>query len=227
MPERELLCLANSRKRGGRCVAGLTLDDGRWLRAVSAADDGTLFPSDYRYDNGTEPSPLEVVSIGFVGPEPSIHQPENWVIDKSRWHRVSRPLDESLVRLLQAHVETGPDLLRGRADRVPWESFQRQTADKSLTLVTPEIVELYRKANLKGKYLARGRFTLAADISYDLGLTDPVWEPIVVGQEGRIVLRRAQRKILLLLSMSEPFEGNCFKLIATLLLVPPEWAEYF
>ncbi len=32
MPQFGIICLANSRKNGGHCVAGLRMDGGGWLR---------------------------------------------------------------------------------------------------------------------------------------------------------------------------------------------------
>ena len=41
MDEIEMLCLANSRKEGDRCVAGLR-SDGTWIRPVSTPQGGAL-----------------------------------------------------------------------------------------------------------------------------------------------------------------------------------------
>lgn len=50
----DIICLANSRKHGGRCVAGLRTDGGGWLRPVGTLLDGTLYPPDYTMDDLTE-----------------------------------------------------------------------------------------------------------------------------------------------------------------------------
>jgi len=50
MPILRLVCLANSRKLGGRCVACLRLVGGGWVRPVSSFSDGTLCPAQYSLD---------------------------------------------------------------------------------------------------------------------------------------------------------------------------------
>jgi hypothetical protein len=47
MPTVEIICLANSRKHSGRCVAGLRTDGQGWIRPVGPSDNGTLFPWHY------------------------------------------------------------------------------------------------------------------------------------------------------------------------------------
>ena len=56
----DLLCLANSRKDGGRCIAGVRLDDGGWLRPVGSGAHGALVPRDYLLPVGGEPRVLDI-----------------------------------------------------------------------------------------------------------------------------------------------------------------------
>jgi hypothetical protein len=84
VPQVDIICLANSRKHGGHCVAGLRLDGGGWLRPVGVAADGVLWPDDYTLTNGSEARTLDVIRVGLRTPRPAIHQPENWVINGTR-----------------------------------------------------------------------------------------------------------------------------------------------
>ena len=72
----DIVCLANSRNHGGRCVAGLRTDGGGWLRPVGQLPDGTLYPSDYHLNDLTEPGALDVIRVGVLAPRPLDHQPE-------------------------------------------------------------------------------------------------------------------------------------------------------
>jgi hypothetical protein len=90
MPEIEMVCLANSRKHQGRCVAGLITDGSAWIRPVSSAADGSLFPSHYILQDGTETQVMDVVHLEVRQHRPENHQPENWVIGKSKWQLVRR-----------------------------------------------------------------------------------------------------------------------------------------
>ena len=85
--KKEMLCLANSRKPGGRCVAGL-LPDGSWIRPVTATGGGSLTSAMCRLDKGRPVGALDVVRVGVTQPEPRLHQPENWIITDKRWKLV-------------------------------------------------------------------------------------------------------------------------------------------
>ena len=61
-----ILCLANSRKLQGRCVAGLEWDGlvvGNWVRPVSSREHEGLSASEMCYYNFLEPKPLDVIEL--------------------------------------------------------------------------------------------------------------------------------------------------------------------
>jgi len=123
VPQVDIICLANSRKHGGRCVAGLRVDGSGWLRPVGTLPDGTLFATDYVLADGTHAAPMDVIRVGVRAPRPAPHQPENWVIDGTTWKLVARPMGCELISILQAAMVRGPGLLGGFSDRVPWSDF--------------------------------------------------------------------------------------------------------
>ena len=57
----DLICLANSYKNGCRCIAGLRVDRGGWVRPVSGRPEGELEPRHYLLDDGSEPGLLDVL----------------------------------------------------------------------------------------------------------------------------------------------------------------------
>src|SRR5687768_10974600 len=116
MPMRELICLANSYKHGGRCVAGLATDGTGWLRPVSALPDGILHPPDFTLPDGSPARPLDVLRIELQTPKPDPHHPENWLLGSKRWQLSSRPLPPSLFSVLQKGISDKSELLRGALD---------------------------------------------------------------------------------------------------------------
>lgn len=92
---KRIVCLANSRKNGGRCIAGKELlADGRaggWIRPISAEPGGEVRERERQYADGSEPELLDVIEIRFINAEPKEYQSENWLIDAEyRWVKVGR-----------------------------------------------------------------------------------------------------------------------------------------
>ena len=72
--------MANSRKKGGRCIAGIESDSRRWVRLVNPGG-AELTVGDYQYEDGTLPKVLDIVEVHVKSKEPLYYQPENWIID--------------------------------------------------------------------------------------------------------------------------------------------------
>jgi hypothetical protein len=221
MPQFDIVCLANSRKLRGHCMAGLRVDGAGWLRPVSDQEGGVLWPTHYTLTNGREAKTLDVIRVSLAAPRPAIHQPENWLLDGRRWSLSPCPWAKTASVLCSALVR-GPELLTGRNERVPFAHFQKGPAPASLALVAPEDVYLYPHQVPSGKPKARGRISLGAGENltlYDLPITEPYWQDVTLKQGPR-TLRQSEGKFLLTISLSEPFEGDCYKLIAAIIPLP-------
>ena len=115
MHEIEMLCLANSRKDGDRCVAGLHTD-GTWLRPVSTPESGALRNRQIMLDGvGRTVEPLDVVAVPVERPAPLPHQPENWLIAEGPWRHL-RTVEVADVRDLLERAEYGESTLFGTPD---------------------------------------------------------------------------------------------------------------
>ena len=221
MPVVEMVCLANSRKRQGKCVAGLRVDGEGWVRPVAPTPEGALFPAHYRLQDGTEPQPLDVIRVGCTRHAPRPHQPENWVIDGTPWMLVSRPLPAAARPVLQGAVVSGPALFGNVFDRVP-DHFRAAPAQSSLALVAPERLSWQIRLTQNFTRQTRALFTLGG-VHYNLSLTDPVWERKLHHlAEGDHALAAAgitaSDNVLLTISLSEPFNGDCYKLVAAVIV---------
>jgi hypothetical protein len=228
MPTFELICLANSKKHGGRCVAGLRTDGGGWVRPVGPTPDAVLQPRHYRLDDGTEARVLDVVQIGCQEPVPKPHHPEDWVVDGTRWRLARRPATQEHRALLRRHLTTTSLLLENWVDRVPYDAYTVRPAKASLTLVAPERLEWVVKVNERGERRFRVRFVLKGR-HYDLSLTDPLWEqrlnrlPLGTHPRGAVDGLRPDDEVLLTISLGEPFQADprhdpcCYKLVAAVI----------
>ena len=93
----------------------------------------------------------------------------------------------------------------------------------SLALVIPDKIEWTVTKNIKGKRQIRALFNLRGS-SYNLGITDPILEQYLMKHSfgnysiDSIGLKKNDR-LLLTISLGEPFQGDCYKLVTSVLLL--------
>ena len=108
-----IVCLANSRKISGRCVAGKRTGDNSWFRPISDRIGHEISELDRRYSDGKTAQLLDVIEIPCIEERPHGHQSENVLIDdRFYWEKGAHHGTTSLNWLT---------LLRtfGRTDSVP------------------------------------------------------------------------------------------------------------
>ena len=106
MPTKRIVCLANSRKPSGRCIAGREINEGGvlgWVRPVSARLGEEVSLSERQYESGGDPEVLDVVEVPILEPKPKDCQQENWLLDpNTRWKRAGRLEWKGLLTLTEA-----------------------------------------------------------------------------------------------------------------------------
>jgi hypothetical protein len=113
-----MVCLANSYKHGGRCVAGTCIEDGTWLRLRGKAADGALDASEYCLDDGTEVRLLDVFAVDLHYALPFDCHPEDWQIAPVRWQLIERPASPARWQRITASADKATTILRGYRDRM-------------------------------------------------------------------------------------------------------------
>jgi hypothetical protein len=136
MYHERILVVANSRKTGGRCVAGVSLRSGRLVRPVSTRGNGELSDRECGVDWRT-PRLLEVVSFAHRGPEGDPAQPENVVIANAPWKLEGLANPGKALALLLKVADRGSALFVNRGRAVP-ETVAAEGLDCSLALIEPE-----------------------------------------------------------------------------------------
>jgi hypothetical protein len=227
MPEFvDLLALASSKKRGGRCIAGWDLTNERWLRPVSARADGTLELSHCQI-GGDWPRLFDVVRVEIDGHRPTPYQPENWQITDRPWERVDVADPVAIRDDLDDLVDHANWLLNSGDRRVEAAALRANPATSSLVLVRPQNAR-WRLEHFRGDRQYKTTFRLAGrNAWYEFSVTDPPifeqLEPLADGTHDRSVVGIPDdSEIFYLVSLGEPF-GNvdrCFKLVAGVLEIP-------
>lgn len=126
MPLKRLVCLANSRKLNGRCVAGIEGFQGRrvgWIRPVSAREHEEVSEYERQYEDGSDPRPLDVMDVPLIEPRPEDYQQENWLLDPdSYWRRIEPLRWDHLHTLADPPAPLwvdGNSTYNGMNDRIP------------------------------------------------------------------------------------------------------------
>lgn len=228
MPTVDMLCLANSRKYSERCVAGLRLDGGGWVRPIGPNEHGTLHAGHYRLHNGAYAQVLDVLRLELGEPRPEPHQPENWLVGHGSWRLLERPAGARHCDLVRPHIVAGPNLFGNRGDRVPLATLSNAPVDASLALVKPASFRWQVTTARSGRSQLRASFALDSAL-YNLAVTDPIWEArlrsrVAGTYSPEATEIQADEELLLTISLGEPFlDGCCYKLIAAVIVLPHSW----
>ena len=167
----ELLILANSRKLGGRCIAGIDLVSKKWVRPVSRADHGELSKEECLIsEDGVwrDIEVLDVVSAPIGKPIESLGQPENCILLSDAWALKGKIPISQVEEVLDLVCDAEESLLYGTGRSVYMQSVKSGRVNKSLTLV--KVVEPTFYIDESPKKL-RCRFSYSSN-DYDLPVTD-------------------------------------------------------
>jgi hypothetical protein len=220
---RSILCLANSYKHGGRCVAGIDPRDGAWIRLRGAAPDGTLQPAEYRLHDGSEPRLLDLIEVEAHYALPSDAHPEDWQIAPVRWCLLARPANPAVIRKALDTAGNGATILRDHRDRISCEEIAAKPMQASLALVCPSELHWWIRDDRQGKRRSRALFR-RNHVTYDLSVTDPRWlerlNLLPAGIYPHSFLADAGAETWLTVSLSEAFHGWHYKLVASVIELP-------
>jgi hypothetical protein len=222
-----VVCLADSRKHSGRCIAGkevLAGGYGGWIRPVSARQSAEISEEERRYENGALPRVLDIIEIPLIGATPQLYQSENYVIDAEyywvkkgevSWAHIKQLVDQP------APLWTNNDsTYYGLNDRVKVDIASK--LKNSLMLIKPE--ELTLKVVTEGGEFGNPRRRVRADFrhvgtSYSLIVTDPAAERALLAKPNA---EYRMKNTHLCISLGEAHtDGSCYKLVATVISKEP------
>ena len=180
---KEILCLANSRKYGGRCIVGKeAMPDGSltWVRPVSDMERGEVMPEDISYADGSMPQLLDVIEIPLSAHKPLSYQPENWLMAPGTWRKARVAPKANIDRWVDPPAplwQNGYDSSEGVNDRFPYNTDQRLADSARFIRVSSLEVGVTERdkgpANVRRQL--RGSF-IHEDDRYSLRITDAGFE---------------------------------------------------
>ncbi len=217
------VCMANSDKTGGRCVAGLRMDGRGWIRPVSDFPGGTLYPQHYILSNRSEAALLDILEVEFIEHQPELYQPENWLVSDRQWKLINKLEQEEAKDFLKKYIETAPYLFGNDGDRVYESDLKSNPVVSSLTLVQPEEIKWDITTNTYNRRQTRASFNVGV-IRYSLSITDPVWKQRLSHLDFGLhnkkdAVMKPNEDIFFTISLGGAFRGACYKLVAGVIIV--------
>lgn len=219
---KRIVCLANSRKLSGRCIAGKEqFGDrfGEWIRPVSKREHQEVSEYERQFEDGSDPSVLDIIDVPLLEALPQDYQQENWLLDSNRyWTKVGRADWSHLQRMVD---HSGPlwkdgfSTFKGINDQIPLDlandlrTSLRLVQVKGLTLSVFKPDEAFDnpKRRVQGHFYHYGS-------EYRLWVTDPRYEREYLAKaDGFYRIGES----FLTISLGEAFKGSCYKLIAAII----------
>jgi Anaphase-promoting complex subunit 4 WD40 domain len=214
---RRIICLANSKKEGERCIAGIDIDTGKWVRPVC----DSLYPKDGRVPksicriNGREPELLDILEIPLSDTGNNFDfESENLSVLKGEWKFVGKAKVKDVIQYCDDE-----SILHNSSKIVYPKYLQSLPLDKRKTLQLVNALSL----SIKSRRTSRGGIqwlgTLVSSSGkklVDIPITDPVFvKKIESGYQ-------ANGNYLITMSLGMPYkpdnwdgdEAPCWKLIA-------------
>ncbi|MBE1162792.1 dual OB domain-containing protein [Dyella acidiphila] len=222
MGKKRILCLANSKKMAGRCIAGREVIGGApgpWVRPVSERPTEEISEYERQYPDGSDPRVLDIIDVPLERHHPHACQTENWLIQAEEyWAKVGQAGWRDAVAFVetpQTLWHNGESSYHGLNDRVEVSVADR--LPHSLHLIHVNRIELKifapganfgnPKRRVQAKFEYRG-------VQYWIWVTDPYIEREYLARENGVYTLGDS---LICVSLGEPFEGFRYKLAATII----------
>ena len=211
---KRIVCLANSRKLHGRCVAGREWIDGRagrWIRPVSAREHQEVSEYERQYEDGSDPRVLDIMDVPLLEPSPG---PASGTRVRKLVARPRVLLGEGgqavVVRVAGAGGPRvsplwldGHSTYHGMNDTIPLE-LADSVGDSSEADSRRPVSQLsvFKPGEAFGntKRRVQGRFTCMPGTWYCLWVTDPEYERRYLAKldgeypDGRVLSHRESRR---------------------------------
>jgi hypothetical protein len=220
MKTAKIVCLANSRKISGRCIAGKIIESNKWIRPVSSRESEEISEEERRYKDGQMPKLFDIISIPVNSHKPTLHQKENYLIkDEYYWEKTGK-FSEGLNEMLYTPTDlwgTDSSSYQGTNDRIPEHNCNNY--NESLYLIKPQSLKIIIR--VEGKEFDNAKRKVRAEIEYNniiyiFPVTDPIIEgKYLSGRNGNFTM--PIENIYLCVSVGLPYNGYCCKFVASII----------
>jgi hypothetical protein len=219
----QIVCLANSRKIAGRCIAGKRVGNQSWCRPISSRPKHEISDSNRRYPDGKTAQLLDVIEIPCVEERPNGHQSENVLIDdRFCWKKKGRASWQDILTLIDQGADlwvNGFSAYYNKNNRVPEVLIDEDRGSLRLIKLDEIVLHAGPKAPDFGnmKPVVRASFEYQGQ-EYKLDLTDPEYETDCLAKKtGECCFK----SVVTCISLTELYtDGYAYKLVAS--IITPE-----
>ena len=192
----ELLVLANSAKhspnstkKSGRCLAGIDIKTGRWIRPVPDSEGSQILNECTKFnDEFIRPGDLIRIDLGKPVPQP--HHPENFLFDETGIELIERNVLHRYLPLLSSASKPSNILVKTPENRILQAEVAEGLVSESLALVQARDIEFYN-TYFNGQKKYRVKFQLNGH-AWDISNTDDIGDWSGTFPEGLICLSLAE-----------------------------------
>jgi hypothetical protein len=219
---KRMVCLANSRKLQGRCVAGRELNAGvvgAWIRPVSDRAAEEVSEYERQYQDGSDPRVLDIIQVPLIEARPKDYQQENWLLDPQLyWVKRGTLGWEGLSSFQDRRGPlwiSGYSSYNGLNDRIPLAQAIELRSSLKLIHVRSLELKVFAPGEAFGNTKRRVQSRFAFDgMDYWLWVTDPIVERQYLAEsDGEYEVGEAY----LTISIGEPYQDYSYKLVATVI----------
>jgi hypothetical protein len=221
--DKTILCLANSRRPGGRCVAGKEFEKnatGVWVRPVNIQNHSAISEVDLQYDDGKSADILDIVTIPMSKRAAHDHHQEDHAIASDYyWTKTGRATWQRVVDATDtvqgALWPNGDHSYHGMNDKVSEALAKKQKS--SLLLIEPSCLDLV--VGPESQYGGGSRRRVRAAFQhngndYNFVVTDPwIEDKYFAGKDGTFRIANSR----LCISLPEVIHGASTKLVASVI----------
>ncbi|GHV83894.1 hypothetical protein AGMMS50212_12340 [Spirochaetia bacterium] len=216
--KKTIICLAASRKPGGRCIAGKdSTNTSTWIRPVNNGDADSIDNLQSKYEDGTLAQVLDKIEISFSEKIPKLHQTENLLITNEKWIKKGTIALTDLKKLQDKPKSLWSNWnssYNGRNDRI--NSLDVQKIHNSLYLIN---IDCTIHVKTEGKEFNNPHKKVRCSFQYGgtdfkLPVTDPSKEQeYLVKSEGDYSIGAKY----ICVSLGPVYEGNAYLFTAAIL----------
>lgn len=213
MITKRIVCLANSKKLAGRCIAGrevIGTTAGPWVRPVSARPSEEVSENERQYQDGSDPKLLDVIDVPLLNAVPHACQIENWLLDPGYyWTRVRRASWAELLHFVETPTTlwaNGHRTYHGLHDEIPQVIADALPGSLYLIQVDHVTLHVFAPSEAFGnpKRRVQAHFSHCG-LPYRLWVTDPVIERNLLAQSDGYY---TGGECCLTISLGESFQKN-------------------